>query len=62
MKIERIIVISKTEGDNIWSVSVNNTESANNRASQNFEKEDRVHDCARFHDFSRKNRMLPFIS
>ena len=27
----------------------------NHRASQNFEKEDGVHDCARFHDFRRKN-------
>ena len=34
----------------------------NHRASQNFEKEDRVYDCAHLHDFSRKNRILPFIS
>lgn len=34
----------------------------NHRASQNFEKEDRVFDCAHFHDFSRKNRLMPFIS
>jgi hypothetical protein len=34
----------------------------NHRASQNFEKEDRVHDCTHLHDFSRKNRILPFIS
>jgi hypothetical protein len=34
----------------------------NHRASQNFEKEDRVFDCAHLHDFSRKNRILPFIS
>jgi hypothetical protein len=34
----------------------------NHRASQNFEKEDRVFDCAHLDDFSRKNRILPFIS
>ncbi|MCP4630633.1 MAG: hypothetical protein GY850_45035 [bacterium] len=34
----------------------------NHRASQNFEKEDRVYDCAHLYDFSRKNRILPFIS
>ncbi len=34
----------------------------NHRASQNFEKKDRVYDCAHLHDFSRKNRILPFIS
>ena len=34
----------------------------NHRASQNFEKGDRVCDCAHLHDFSRKNRILPFIS
>ena len=34
----------------------------NHRASQNFEKEDRVFDCAHLHDFSRRNRLLPFIS
>jgi hypothetical protein len=34
----------------------------NHRASQNFEKGDRVYDCAHLHDFSRKNRILPFIS
>ena len=34
----------------------------NHRASQNFEKEDRVYDCAHLNDFSRKNRILPFIS
>jgi hypothetical protein len=34
----------------------------NHRASQNFEKGDRVFDCAHLHDFSRKNRILPFIS
>jgi len=34
----------------------------NHRASQNFEKEDRVYDCVHLHDFSRKNRILPFIS
>ncbi|MBW2368052.1 MAG: hypothetical protein JRH15_09215 [Deltaproteobacteria bacterium] len=34
----------------------------NHRDSQNFEKEDRVFDCAHLHDFSRKNRVLPFIS
>jgi hypothetical protein len=31
-------------------------------ASQNFDKGDRVYDCAHLHDFSRKNRILPFIS
>ncbi len=34
----------------------------NHRASQNFEKGDRVYDCAHLHDFSRKNRIVPFIS
>jgi len=34
----------------------------NHRASQNFEKGDSVYDCAHFHEFSRKNRILPFIS
>jgi hypothetical protein len=34
----------------------------NHRASQYFEKGDRVFDCAHLHDFSRKNRILPFIS
>jgi len=34
----------------------------NHRASQNFEKEDKVYDCAHLHDFSRNNRILPFIS
>ena len=34
----------------------------NHRASQNFEKEDRVFDCVHLHDFSRTNRLLPFIS
>ena len=34
----------------------------NHRASQNFEKEDRVFDCAHLHDFGRINRLLPFIS
>jgi hypothetical protein len=34
----------------------------NHRASQNFEKGDRVYDCAHLDDFSRKNRILPFIS
>ena len=34
----------------------------NHRASQNFEKGDIVYDCAHLHDFSRKNRILPFIS
>lgn len=34
----------------------------NHRASQNFEKGDRVCDCAHLHDFSRFNRILPFIS
>jgi len=34
----------------------------NHRAAQNFEKGDRVYDCAHLHDFSRKNRILPFIS
>ena len=34
----------------------------NHRASQNFENRDRVYDCAHLHDFSRKNRVLPFIS
>ncbi len=34
----------------------------NHRASQNFEKADRVYDCAHLHDFSRKNRILPFVS
>jgi len=33
----------------------------NHRASQNFEKGDRVYDCAHLHEFSRKNRILPFI-
>jgi hypothetical protein len=32
----------------------------NHQASQNFEKGDRVYDCAHLHDFSRKNRVLPF--
>ena len=34
----------------------------NHRASQNFEKGDRVYDCAHLQEFSRKNRILPFIS
>ncbi len=34
----------------------------NHRASQNFDKGDRVYDCAHLHDFCRKNRILPFIS
>ena len=34
----------------------------NHRASQNFEKGDRVYDCAHLNDFSRKNRVLPFIN
>ncbi len=34
----------------------------NHRASQNFEKGDRVYDCAHLHEFSRKNRILPFIN
>ncbi len=34
----------------------------NHRASQNFEKADRVYDCAHLRDFSRKNRILSFIS
>jgi hypothetical protein len=34
----------------------------NHRASQSYEKADRVFDCAHLHDFSRKNRILPFIS
>ena len=34
----------------------------NHRASQNFEKKDRVYDCAHLHEFSRKNRILPFIN
>jgi hypothetical protein len=34
----------------------------NHRASQNFEKADRVYDCAHLHDFGRKNRILPFVS
>ena len=34
----------------------------NHRASQNFEKGDRVYDCAHLRDFNRKNRILPFIS
>ena len=34
----------------------------NHRASQNFDKADRVYDCAHLHEFSRKNRILPFIS
>jgi len=34
----------------------------NHRASQNFQKEDRVFDCAHLHDFFRRNRVLPFIS
>ena len=34
----------------------------NHRASQNFEKADRVYDCAHLDDFIRKNRVLPFIS
>lgn len=34
----------------------------NHRASQNFEKTDRVYDCAHLYAFSRKNRILPFIN
>ncbi len=34
----------------------------NHWASQNFEKGDRVYDCAHLRDFSRKNRILPFIT
>jgi hypothetical protein len=34
----------------------------NHRASQNFEKGDRVYDCVHLHDFNRNNRTLPFIS
>ena len=34
----------------------------NHRASQNFEKGDRVCDCAHLHDFSRNIKILPFIS
>ena len=34
----------------------------NHRAAQNFEKGDQVYDCAHLHDFSRKNRVLPFVS
>lgn len=34
----------------------------NHRASQNFDKGDKVYDCAHLQDFSRNNRLLPFIS
>jgi len=33
----------------------------NHRASQNFENGDRVYDCVHLDDFSRNNRVLPFI-
>jgi hypothetical protein len=33
----------------------------NHRASQYFEKKDRVYDCAHLHEFNRRNRILPFI-
>jgi hypothetical protein len=34
----------------------------NHRASQIFENGDRVYDCVHLQDFSRKNRILPFIT
>jgi hypothetical protein len=34
----------------------------NHRASQNFDRGDKVYDWAHLHDFSRNNKLLPFIS